>query len=108
MCTISPRSQAVLQTGREPRCEPGANAAVAPRSQGQGAAPNIRLLGSMGVYIVVIILTLVVVATGIALWWWRLSARIAPYEDELERQRARAAAPPDEQVVVVSKRAENR
>ncbi|MBX3404835.1 MAG: hypothetical protein KF699_15605 [Phycisphaeraceae bacterium] len=62
----------------------------------------------MGPYIVAIILILIVVATSIALWWWRLSARIAPYKDELERLRARDSAPPDEQVVVVSRKPESR
>lgn len=58
----------------------------------------------MGLYILIVILVLVFVATGIAMWWWKLSARIAPYEDELEREQARAAAPRSEQVVVVGRK----
>lgn len=69
---------------------------------------DVRLKRTMGPYIVAIILVLIVVATSIALWWWKLSARIAPYEDELERRRARDSAPTDEQVVIVSRKSEGR
>jgi hypothetical protein len=62
----------------------------------------------MGPYIVAIILVLIVVATSIALWWWRLSARIAPYEDELDRGRAAGSTQPDERVVIVSRKPEKR
>jgi len=57
-------------------------------------------------FIITIIAVLLVVATGIALWWWRMSARIAPYADERERAAARALArkPANEHVVVVGKR----
>lgn len=52
-------------------------------------------------FIIAIIVILVIVATSIALWWWRISAKIAPYQDELERERARAQKPADEHVVVI-------
>ncbi len=52
-------------------------------------------------FIITIIAILVVVATSVALWWWRISARIAPYADEVEKQRARATKPADEQVVII-------
>lgn len=52
-------------------------------------------------FIIAIIAILVVVATSVALWWWRISAKIAPYADELEKEKARTRPPTDEQVVVI-------
>lgn len=47
-------------------------------------------------------LGILIFGSWVALWWWKLSRRIAPYKDELEREKARAAGkPPDEHVVIV-------
>ena len=59
----------------------------------------------MGPFIIALIAVLIVVATSVALWWWRISAQIAPYQDEVEKQRARAKQPTDEHVVVIGKKA---
>lgn len=52
-------------------------------------------------FIITIIAILVVVATSVALWWWRISARIAPYADELEKEKSRSSAAADEHIVVI-------
>ena len=48
------------------------------------------------------------IGSMIALWWWRLAARLAPYEDERHRS-ARKAPPTDEgEVVGISRSGESR
>lgn len=41
-------------------------------------------------FILIIVAALLLVGSGIAIWWWRISAKIAPYGDEAARARARA------------------
>ncbi|MFN7020679.1 MAG: hypothetical protein ACK4WH_05030 [Phycisphaerales bacterium] len=41
-------------------------------------------------FVITIMSVLLVVGSLIAVWWWRISAKIAPYGDEAERARARA------------------
>jgi hypothetical protein len=50
------------------------------------------------------------VGSVVALWWWKLVARIAPYRDELEREeRQRSSASADEaEVVVISRTGDRR
>lgn len=44
----------------------------------------------------------ILIAGGaVAILWWRLAAKAAPYKDELEKQRARSAAGQPDQVVVL-------
>lgn len=40
-------------------------------------------------FVIIIMSVLLVVGSLIAIWWWRISAKIAPYGDEAERARAR-------------------
>jgi hypothetical protein len=37
----------------------------------------------------------------IAVLWWGLAKKVAPYRDELERQKQREQAAKDEQVIVI-------
>lgn len=47
-------------------------------------------------------LGILIFGSWVALWWWKLSRRIAPYKDELEREKARATnRQPDEHIVIV-------
>jgi hypothetical protein len=46
-------------------------------------------------FIAISALGILVFGSWVALWWWRLAQRIAPYKDELERDQARAAAERD-------------
>ena len=49
------------------------------------------------------ILVLLVVGSLIALWWWRLVAKMAPYQDEVERQKGHGAAPEHPEVEIISR-----
>lgn len=42
-------------------------------------------------FVITIIAVLLVVGSLIAIWWWRVSARIAPYGDEVQRRNRREA-----------------
>lgn len=56
-------------------------------------------------FILTMIAVLLVVGTTVAMWWWKVSAKIKPYRDEVERDQRRAAAgQPDEVVVIKTER----
>jgi hypothetical protein len=46
---------------------------------------------------------LLVVGSSIALWWWKLAARMAPYQDEIERHKKKAGAAEHPEVEVISR-----
>ena len=46
-------------------------------------------------------LAILIFGSWVALWWWRLSRRIAPYKDELEREKARAGQATDDDRVII-------
>lgn len=51
--------------------------------------------------ILIVMVLVLVFGSAIALYWWGIAARIAPYQDEVERQRAREQAAKQEEVHVI-------
>lgn len=39
--------------------------------------------------VLVIMVGILVIGSAAAIWWWRISAKVSPYGDEIERARAR-------------------
>lgn len=62
------------------------------------------------------VLVIFAVGCAVALWWWKLVARIAPYKDEVEKARGKGISPGGSgdhgsnggEVVVISKSGESR
>lgn len=52
-------------------------------------------------FIAISALGILIFGSWVALWWWKLSRRIAPYKDELEREKAEASAKREDAVVIV-------
>ena len=54
------------------------------------------------------VILLFFIGSMIALWWWRLATRLAPYEDERHRTAHKAPATDEGEVVVISRSGESR
>jgi hypothetical protein len=63
--------------------------------------------------ILIVMALILILGSGLALYWWNIAAKMSPYKDELEKQRARddAARREEANVVVIhdaDKRGPNR
>lgn len=55
----------------------------------------------MGWYIVITVAVILIVGSVAALMWWRLAARIAPYEDEVSKGGGVRGHGQDHEVIVI-------
>ena len=51
--------------------------------------------------IIIVMAAILIVGSAMALYWWNIAARISPYQDELEKQRARDRSVKEQDVHVI-------